>query len=152
MGAAGELVRGVPAGGEHAVALREGIGRRAAHVRVGAGGGHLPGLSDRLEEQLAQERSPAVAAHALGRGALVSFEEVGDQPAALLFGGEPFVFGFSSVLPPVGKTFGGRERPRIVFHQARRCRVRGYGSAGFWMKRFVHVVLHEPHWNIDEEL
>jgi hypothetical protein len=110
--AAGELVRGVPARREHAVALGQRVSRGAAHAGIFARGSNRAGVGDGLEEELAQERGPAVAAHALRRAALVSVEEIGDQPAALIFGGEPFVFAQDRVfgvgaknLPPCG---GGR--------------------------------------------
>ena len=85
---AGELVGRIPGGGEDAVALGERVGCRTAHMGVGAGEGDPAGICDGLEEELAQERRPAVAPNALGRAALIGVEEVGDQPAALLFGGE----------------------------------------------------------------
>ena len=120
--AAGELVRGIPGGGEHAVALRESVGRRAAHPRVGAGGARQAGVGDGLQEELAQEGSPAVATDALGRAALVGVEEVADQPAALLFGGDVFVLTQHRLF---GSALQRQADAGIIFHPASGRGVRG---------------------------
>jgi hypothetical protein len=136
-----ELVGGVPAGGEHAVALGERVSRGAAHAGIFAGGADPAGVGDGLEEELAQERAPAVAADALGRAALVGLEEVADQPPALLFGGE--VFGVAQ-RSRFGLVLGKRRDAGIVGQPAG-----GRGVRGEW---FFHVVLLEPYGNINEGL
>jgi hypothetical protein len=67
---------GVPAGGEQRIAIAQRVGGLLGEPGIGQGQADPPGIGEHLQEELAREGSPAVAAGAVGGEAA---DELGER-------------------------------------------------------------------------